>query len=489
MKKVPLFFLAALTLIGCGKSNQGELVGVKQKKFYPQKPHGMALIPGGSYIMGSSDEDIIASNDNPTQTVTLRSFWMDETEITNAEYKQFVEWVQDSIIKNELTVLALEVANIFSMDGFPNQDEFKEMVDAKPLLKFLPEAYIKEDGDDDENEAYLNELGEVIYFKNYSSEIDTDDFVIPYFTTNEKPDNLFHYSLPLNDVEIDRESEEFKALKDFIYLPEKRWFNSEPKIDVKKLKYRFSSVNLDEAIKYPENPEKYTTYQAAPIYPDTTVWIKDFKYSYNEPMHNDYFSHSAYADFPVVGVSWYQARAFAHWRTKMRNDYLRSRKKRKSTTGTFRLPTEAEWEYAARGGLESAIYPWGGPYLTDDRGCFMANFKPRRGDYAADMSLYTVEANSYEPNDYGLYNMSGNVSEWTHSTYTKDTYEYTASMNPNYSNLKDKQKAKKVIRGGSWKDVAYYLRVATRDYEYADATKSYIGFRLVRDELGSNEVE
>jgi formylglycine-generating enzyme required for sulfatase activity len=62
-------------------------------------------------------------------------------------------------------------------------------------------------------------------------------------------------------------------------------------------------------------------------------------------------------------------------------------------------------------------------------------------------------------------------------------------MNPNYSNLKDKQKAKKVIRGGSWKDVAYYLRVATRDYEYADATKSYIGFRLVRDELGSNEVE
>jgi gliding motility-associated lipoprotein GldK len=116
----------------------------------------------------------------------------------------------------------------------------------------------------------------------------------------------------------------------------------------------------------------------------------------------------------------------------------------------------------------------------------MANFKPRRGDYAADMSLYTVEADSYEPNDYGLYNMSGNVSEWTTSTYTKDAYEYTASMNPNYSNFKDKQK---VIRGGSWKDVAYYLRVATRDYEYADTAKSYIGFRLVRDELGSNEVE
>lgn len=486
MKKVSLFFLTALTFIGCGKSNQGELVGVKQKKFYEAKPHGMSLIPGGSFVMGSSDEDIIAANDNITRTVTLRSFWMDETEITNSEYKQFVEWVQDSIIKNELTVLALEVANIFSMDDFPNQDEFNEMVDAKPLLEFLPEAYIKEDGDDDENEAYLNELADVVLFKDYSSEEDTGDFEIPYYSTNEKPDSLFHYHLPLNDVEIDRESEEFKAIKDFIYLPEKRWFNNEPTIDVKKLKYRFSSVNLDEAIKYPENPEKYTTYQAVPIYPDTTVWIKDFKYSYNEPMHNDYFSHLAYANFPVVGINWHQARAFAHWRTKIRNDYLRSRKKRKSTTGTFRLPTEAEWEYAARGGLESAIYPWGGPYLTDDRGCFMANFKPKRGDYAADMSLYTVEADSFEPNDYGLFNMSGNVSEWTSSSYTKDNYEFMSTVNPNFDNFKDTHK---VIRGGSWKDVSYYLRVASRDYEYADSARSYLGFRLVRDYLGANDVQ
>ena len=123
MKKVPLFFLAALTLIGCGKSNQGELVGVKQKKFYPQKPHGMALIPGGSYIMGSSDEDIIASNDNPTQTVTLRSFWMDETEITNAEYMQFVEWVKDSIIRTELAKAALLNGGYFSVSEFPTSDE------------------------------------------------------------------------------------------------------------------------------------------------------------------------------------------------------------------------------------------------------------------------------------------------------------------------------------------------------------------------------
>jgi len=114
MRNVPLFFLAALILIGCGKSNQGELVGVKQKKFYPQKPHGMVLVPGGSYIMGSSDEDVLAANDNPTQTVSLRSFWMDETEITNGEYRQFVEWVKDSIIRTELAKAALLSGGYFS---------------------------------------------------------------------------------------------------------------------------------------------------------------------------------------------------------------------------------------------------------------------------------------------------------------------------------------------------------------------------------------
>ena len=485
MKKALLILLTALTIIGCGRGNQGELIGVKQKKFYETKPHGMALIPGGSFIMGSSDEDIIAANDNITRTVTLRSFWMDETEITNAEYKQFVEWVKDSIVKNELTVLALDLAGVSFMDDFPNQDEFKDMVDAKPILEFLPEAYIKDDSDDDDNEAYLNELADVVLFKDYTTE-DKIDGEIPYFITNENPDSLFHYHLPLNDLEIDYESEEFEAIKDFIYLPEKRWFNNEPKIDVKKLKYRFSAVNAEKAIKNPDSIEKYTTYQAPPIYPDTTVWIKDFKYSYNEPMHNDYFSSRAYANFPVVGISWQQARAFAHWRTKIRNDFLRSRKKRKSTVGRFRLPTEAEWEYAARGGLESGIYPWGGPYLTDERGCFMANFKPNRGDYAADLALYTVEADSFEPNDYGLYNMAGNVSEWTSSTYTKDSYEFITTFNPNLDNSDDTHK---VIRGGSWKDVAYYLRVASRDYEYADSARSYLGFRLVRDYLGANEVQ
>ena len=147
------------------------------------------------------------------------------------------------------------------------------------------------------------------------------------------------------------------------------------------------------------------------------------------------------------------------------------------------MPTEAEWEYAARGGLESGAYPWGGPYTKNDRGCFLANFKPNRGDYAGDNALYTVEAKSYDPNGYNLYNMAGNVAEWTDSAYDASSYEYVSTMNPN---VQDNKNQRKVVRGGSWKDVAYMLQVSTRDFEYQDTARSYIGFRTVQDYMGTN---
>ena len=222
------------------------------------------------------------------------------------------------------------------------------------------------------------------------------------------------------------------------------------------------------------------------VYPDTTVWVKDFAYSYNEPMHNDYFWHQAYSEYPVVGVTWKQAKAFCAWRTLNKNSYIKSKKKSQNLVNYFRLPIESEWEYAARGGLESATFPWGGPYAKNDRGCFLANFKPNRGDYAADQALYTVEAKSYEPNGYHLYNMSGNVSEWTDTSYDAASYEYVSTINPNVSDKKNKRKA---VRGGSWKDVAYFLQVSTRDFEYADSARSYIGFRTVQDYMGTKDTK
>ena len=105
-----------------------------------------------------------------------------------------------------------------------------------------------------------------------------------------------------------------------------------------------------------------------------------------------------------------------------------------------------------------------------------------RGDYAADGALYTVEAKSFEPNDFNLYNMAGNVAEWTDSSYDAGAYEFVSTMNPNVS---DKANQRKVIRGGSWKDVGFFLQVSTRDFEYKDSARSYIGFRTVQDYMGT----
>jgi len=122
---------------------------------------------------------------------------------------------------------------------------------------------------------------------------------------------------------------------------------------------------------------------------------------------------------------------------------------------------------------------------------FLANFKPLRGNYVADGGIRTVIAAHYPSNDWGLYDMSGNVAEWTNSAFDPASYNFTWDMNPNYVyNAKEDDPPvmkRKVIRGGSWKDIAHYLQVTTRTFEYQDTAKSYIGFRCVQPYLGRNK--
>ena len=270
---------------------------------------------------------------------------------------------------------------------------------------------------------------------------------------------------------------------DSMYVPISETFDGRRIIDTKKLKYLYFTFDREGAARKSGKRSDFVKRQEVAVYPDTTVWVKDFNYSYNDPMHQDYFWHQAYNDYPVVGVTWQQAKAFCEYRTQKKNKFLRSSKKKSAgRVPSFRLPTEAEWEYAARGGLEYAKYPWGGPYTVSDRGCFLANFKPERGDYAADGALYTMEAKSFLPNDYGLYNMAGNVAEWTNTAYNPASYYLGSTMNPN---VDDSSNKRKVVRGGSWKDVAYFLEVSTRDYEYGDSARSFIGFRTVQDFMGT----
>ena len=264
---------------------------------------------------------------------------------------------------------------------------------------------------------------------------------------------------------------------------------TKPFFNPEKLIYAYTEPDFQELTKsenreaFKANPLQFFKKRKVMAYPDTTVWMKDFSYSYNEPMTKRYFAHPSFGNYPVVGVNWRQAQAFCNWRTKKLNNYLESKKM--AVESDFRLPSEAEWEYAARGGRSSSMYPWGNYYLRNKKGCLLANFKPGRGNYAEDGGFYTVRVDAYWPNGYGLYNMSGNVAEWTNSYFNEGAYNIVHDMSPDLRyDAKDSdppRMKRKVVRGGSWKDVGYYLQTSTRNYEYQDTSKSYIGFRCVID--------
>jgi len=461
MRKITVYFLLAVFALAtsCGSSDKGELTGVRsKKKFFPEKPLGMTLIHGGAYTMGKTEEDIAGALNTPSRTVTVRPFYMDETEITNSEYREFVVRVRDSIVRTQLAILAEEQgfgAASADLDAGASNDSG----DGISKYKFA------------EPDTTAN-----IYYKymmdNYGSLGDLNS------PTEGKALN-WDPKLVWNVAEYPDAS--YAEAMDSLYLPITEVFDGKRIIDTDKLQYLYFTFDREGAARNSSNRKDFIKKNIVKIYPDTTVWVRDFNYSYNDPMHQDYFWHQAYNDYPVVGVTWQQAKAFCDFRSQKKNRYL-SKKKGGGKVPNFRLPTEAEWEYAARGGLEYAKYPWGGPYTLSDRGCFLANFKPARGDYAADGALYTIEAKAFTPNDYGLYQMAGNVSEWTNTAYEAASYYLGSTMNPN---VNDETNKRKVIRGGSWKDVAYFLEVSTRDYEYGDSARSYIGFRTVQDYMGT----
>ncbi len=322
---------------------KGQLVGAPDRDgFEMAAQYGMVKIPTGKFYMGQADENIQLDQSNRNRQVTISAFYMDDTEITNNEYRQFIRYIEMN-----------------SQDG-------------------AEEGGAEEDAD----------IGGPIY----------------------------------------------------------------------------------------RIPDGYTLQD---LKPDSTVWSTDFTHHYGDPLLAYYWSHPAFDDYPVVGVSWKSASEFTKWRSNFLNDYRKSKKLQPFPN--FRLPTEAEWEYASRGGRDNVKYPWGNPYVRNSRGCVLANFKPGRGNYVDDGYAYTSPVGAFFPNDFGLYDMSGNVAEWCLDAYIDEYTPITWDLNPVFRNDTINEK---VIRGGSWKDIAFFIEVATRTYEHQDTVRAFIGFRTALPHLG-----
>jgi sulfatase modifying factor 1 len=213
------------------------------------------------------------------------------------------------------------------------------------------------------------------------------------------------------------------------------------------------------------------------LHPDSTVWRKDFTNYMADTWIEYYYESPGYDDYPVVGITWEAAKTYANWRTQYLNDYRDE--KGLPPYPRFSLPSAAQWEYAARGGKELAKYPWGGPYIRDEFGEVRANFKSNRGDYVNCGPSHVLKFN---PNDYGLYDMAGNVAEWTLDAFNPAAISRTWDLDPVYL---DDEQPMKVIKGGSWKDISRFLQTGMNDYEHKDSARSYIGFRCVIPYIGA----
>lgn len=451
--KITRFLPIIVLVLGLSACNKpaGELVGASASgPGGDVEPFGMKFIRQGSFLMGANDQSAVFAQSDNNVRVSVNAFWMDETEITNNEYRQFVYWVRDSIVY-ELLIENAGGECEFSTKGFVAGEE----VDKINWSKKIPwESRFVQGGSE------YDPVWQELFYDNGFGSLNVSKL-------------RYNYSWQNIDAAIDHSLRFNVSTGSFpegaVIRVDTFWVENE----------RINRKTIERPLR---SPKDLVTNAIICVYPDTMVWARDFQFAYNDPLLHGYFSMPSYSEYPVVGVTWEQAHAFCNWRTQL----LRSQGRQRIMA--YRLPSEAEWEYAARGGRHAAMYPWGSKYARDDKGCFLANFKPYRGSYHNDTGVTTMAVGGFEPNDFGLFDMAGNVAEWTATSFSSKSNTNIHDMNPEYTYMARENDPgvlkRKVVKGGSWKDISYYLQCGVRSYEYQYESRSYIGFRCVRSAMG-----
>ena len=441
----------------------GEVVGVgRGRSFKEPAPYGMTLVKRGFLKMGIEKQDTLWGKQTPVKEISVDGFWMDETEITNSEYKQFVYWVRDSILRTRLADPSYGGDETYMITEDRRGDPVTPHLNWKKALPRKP------------NEDELRAI-ESLYVTNPvtgeksldASQMNYKYEVYDYTTAALRRNRLNPAERNLNTDVAVNPNEVIMISKDTAYIDDEG---------------RIVRQTINRPL---SGPWDFLNTYIVNVYPDTTCWVNDFRNSDNETYLRNYFSNPTYNDYPVVGVTWEQANAFCAWRT----DYLlKGLGPEARYVQRYRLPTEAEWEYAARG-RDQNEFPWENEDVVSGNGCFFANFKPDRGNYTKDGNLITSKVGIYSANSNGLYDMAGNVAEWTSTVYTESGVLSMSDVNPElyYRAAKEDPYAlkKKSVRGGSWKDPESFIKSAWRSYEYQNVGRSFVGFRCVRTQVGT----
>ena len=465
-------------------------------------PPGMVYIPGGSVTIKYSQS---SSDTNSKKRVSLTSFYIDKTEVTNQQYRLFTEWVIDSIavkcyLKDEKYFYPMPENATASNTPKKTIEAVMSDTTKHDSLNFIQKdaAVTPPPAPVADTTSYANRR--INWSKVHHKEI---------FENNDEETHA--KLLPMLDQD-GRVKPEFYNFT-FYYA---RALGTNPKAKVGEI----ASQTLN-------------------IYPDERIWVRDLTNAQVDILVENYFTTPPFDDYPVVGVTWQQARAFAYWRSKASANYEWIADYLKYYRLNYNLPSEAQWVYASGGDIKNeneinqstelpalpdstaatttaavhdstvhtdstatatepveknkdadektaaapATPKENGLVPRDRDGKLLENFKQDEGKYNEDGGTFTLPVMSYSPNEFGIYNMVGNVAEWVLDAYSPSAFAFISDVNPVLLYDADSTEAdamkRKVVRGGSFMSNATALSAFTRDQELQDKSHCYIGFRCI----------